>query len=133
MEREQTGDDSVKIYKSPFHRMYFSALLIISSISAFAATIIINKNLIHDFNLERDSGNDKIAVLKFENFTGDEKLINLGDIAANWIVHGITENSVAQVISPKVVNDYTSIIKSQAGSLTDVKSLLKTYFKPGIV
>ena len=133
MESDQTGDDSLKIYKSPFHRMYFSGLLIISSISAFSAAIIINKNLINDFNLERDNSNDKIAVLKFENFTGDENLIALGDIAANWIVHGITENSVAQVISPKVVNDYTSIIKSQAGSLTDVKSLLKTYFKPSKV
>jgi len=133
MEREQTGDDAVKLYKSPFHRMYFSALLIISSISAFSAAIIINKNLIHDFNLERDNSNDKIAVLKFENFTGDDKLIAIGDIAANWIVHGITEHSVAQVISPKVVNDYTSIIKSQAGALTDVKGLLKTYFKPSKV
>ncbi len=133
LEKRQTGDDTIKIYKSPFHKMYFSALIIISSLSAFSAVIIVNTNLISDIKLQEANGNDKIAVLKFEDFTGDEKLESIGDMAANWIVHGITENGLAQVISPKVVNDYTSIIKSQAGSVADAKNLVKTYFKPGKV
>jgi len=133
LEKEQTSDDSVKIYKSSFHKMYFSALIIIASISAFSAVVIINKNLMSDFKLREANSNDKIAVLQFENFTGDSKLDIIGDMAANWIVHGITENELAQVISPKVVSDYTSIIKSQAGMVADAKNLLKTYFKPGKV
>lgn len=133
LEKIQTGDDAVKIYKSPFHKMYFSALFIISSLSAFSTVIIVNTNLIRDIKLQEASSNDKIAVLKFEDFTGDENLNIIGDMAANWIVHGITENGVAQVISPKVVNDYASIIKSQAGTVADAKNLVKTYFKPGKV
>jgi TolB-like protein len=133
LEKEQTSDDSIKIYKSSFHKMYFSGLIIIASISAFSAVIIINKNLMSDFSLREASDNDKIAVLQFENFTGDPKQDVIGDMAANWIVHGITENELAQVISPKVVSDYTSIIKSQAGMVADAKNLLKTYFKPGKV
>ena len=132
LEKSQTGDDTIKIYKSPFHRMYFSALIIISAISAFSAAVIINTNLIHDFDLEEVNSNDKIAVLDFENLTGDDNLKIVGEIAANWIVHGITENEVAQVITPKVVNDYKSIIKSQASSV-NINNLLKTYFKPGKV
>jgi len=131
LEKSQTGDDAVKIYKSPFHKMYFSALIIISSISALSAVVIVNTNLISDFKLTETNDNDKIAVLKFEDFTGDKKLDAIGDIAANWIIHGITENGIAQVISPKVVNEYASIIKSQAGTFANSKDLLKTYFKPG--
>jgi len=132
LEKSQTGDDSIKIYKSPFHRMYFSALIVISAISAFSAVIIINTNLISGFDLQEVNSQDKIAVLDFENLTGDNNLKIVGEIAANWIVHGITENEVAQVITPKVVNDYKSIIKSQASSV-DINNLLKTYFKPGKV
>lgn len=131
MEKIQTSSGSNKFYKSSFHKMYFSSLVIISSISAFSVLVIINTNLINDIKLEKENSNDKIAVLKFEDFTGDEKFEAIGEIAANWIVHGITENGIAQVISPKVVNEYTSIIKSQAGTMTNAKDLLKTYFKPG--
>lgn len=140
LEKSQTGDDSIKIYKSPFHKMYFSGLIIISAISAFSAVMIINTNFTNRFNLQEAKSNDKIAVLNFDNFTTNPNLTDIGAMAANWIVHGITENGVAQVISPKVVNDYTSIIKSQSGVLNtksnkneDAKNLLKTYFKPSKV
>lgn len=130
MENNQTNSTN-KLYKSSFHKMYFSGLIVVSVIAAFSVVFIINTNLINDIKLEKENSNDKIAVLKFEDFTNDEKFDAIGEIAANWIVHGITENGIAQVISPKVVNEYTSIIKSQAGTLANAKDLLKTYFKPG--
>ena len=130
MEVSQTGDDSNKLYKSSFQRMYFSVLAIISLIATISAILIINTNLTSGFKLEKLETNDKIAVQIFTNNTGDEKLDYVGEIAANWIIHGITENELAQVISPKVVNDYTSIMKSQAGTV-DPKKFLQTYFKPG--
>lgn len=133
LEKIQNNGDSINIYKSPFHKMYFSALIIITSISAFSAVVIINTNLVSDYKLQEANSNDKIAVLEFENFTGDNNLDVIGEMAANWLVHGITENKVGQVISPKVVNDYTNIIKSQANLIPDTKELLKTYFKPGKV
>ena len=61
--------------------------------------------------MEKMESNNKIAVLEFENTTTNEKLNNVGKIASNWIIHGITENQLGQVISPKLVNDYTSYFK----------------------
>ena len=51
-------------------------------------------------------------------------------IFAAW--NSITEKEVGQVISPKLVNEYASIVKSQAGAV-DLTNLLKNYFKPGKV
>ncbi len=133
LESPQTKNNSITFYKSPFHKMYFSALFVIITICTVSAGLIINSNLLSSFNFPEANSNNKIAVLKFEDYTGDKELEVIGDMASSWIVHGITENTVAQVISPKVVNDYTSIIKSQAGEVTDVKNLIKTYFKPGKV
>ncbi len=133
LEPPQTKSESIVFYKSPFHKMYFSALFVIIIICTISAGFIINSNLLSSFNFPEANSNDKIAVLKFEDYTGDKELEVIGDMASSWIVHGITENTVAQVISPKVVNDYTSIIKSQAGAVADVKNLIKTYFKPGKV
>jgi tetratricopeptide (TPR) repeat protein len=132
MEARQTGDDLNTFYKSSFQKMYFSGLVTISVICAFSVVLIINTNLSKNFELEEIKGNDKIAVQVFTNNTGDKNLDFVGEIAANWIIHGITENELAQVISPKVVNDYTSIIKSQA-SVVNNENLLKTYFKPSKV
>jgi hypothetical protein len=130
MEISQTGDDASKLYKSGFQKMYYSGLVVISVISTFSVVLIINTNLSGGFKLEKVEGNNKIAVQVFANNTGDDKLDYVGEIAANWIIHGITENELAQVISPKVVNDYTGMMKSQASTL-DSKTFLKTYFKPG--
>jgi len=131
LETLQPENDSLNINKSAFHKMYISSLVFISLISAFSVLVIFNTNLEGEFKLQNAISNNKIAVLKFDDFTGDSKLEAIGDMAANWIIHGITENEIAQVISPKVVSDYTNIIKSQAGTLPNAKELLKTYFKPG--
>ena len=130
LEKSQTGDDAITIYKSPFHRMYFSGLMIISLVSAFSVVFIINTNLTGGFKLEEIEANNKIAVQVFTNNTGDDKLDYIGEIASNWIIHGITKNELAQVITPQVVSDYTGMMKSQAATL-DSKTFLKTYFKPG--
>ena len=130
LELKHTGDDSIKFYKSGFQKMYFSGLLVISLISAFSVVLIINTNLTDSFKFEEVESNNKIAVQVFINNTGDDKLDYVGEIAANWIIHGITENELAKVITPQTIKDYSSIIKSQVGAV-DPKNLLKTYFKPG--
>ena len=112
------------VKKTPKKRLiYFVALSLI-----LAALFMILK-LTNAFSLEKIETNNKIAVLEFENTTSNEKLNNVGKIASNWIIHGITENQLGQVISPKLVNDYTTILKSEAGP-TDLNNLLKNYFKP---
>jgi len=131
-EIQQTEDPTTPYNKSAFQKMYFSSLFVVGLLSGVAITLILKNNFGENFSLEELKSNDKIAVLDFENTTGDEKLNNVGKIAANWIIHGITENEVGQAISSKLVNDYTSVIKSQAGSI-DLNSLLKNYLKPGKV
>ena len=131
-EIQQTEDPTTPYNKSAFQKMYFSSLFVVGLLSGIATTLIIKNNFGKNFLLEELKRNDKIAVLDFENTTGDEKLDNVGKIAANWIIHGITENEVGQAISSKIVSDYTSVIKSQAGSI-DLNSLLKNYLKPGKV
>ncbi len=129
LEKEMTDDPTTPYNKSSFQKKYFSALAIISTMSIFSIGLIINNNFNNNFKLKKFNNNDKIAVLEFENNTGDKSLDIIGKMTANWITHGITENKIAQVISPKIVNDYTNVIKSQSTKV-DINSLLKTYFKP---
>jgi len=131
-EIQQTEDPTTPYNKSAFQKMYFSSLFFIGILSGIAITFIIKNNFGKDFSLDKINSNDKIAVLEFTNNTNDEELDIIGKITANWIIHGITEKEVGQVISPKLVNDYASVVKSQAGAV-DLTNLLKNYFKPGKV
>ena len=92
--------------------------------------LIINNSFVQSSSLPDFKKSDKIAVLKFENNTFDKKLDIVGKMTADWIIHGITENTDEKVISPKVVTDYTNIVKAEA-STVDNLSFLKNYFKPG--
>jgi len=129
-EIQQTEDPTTPYNKSAFQKMYFSSLFVVGLLSGIAITLIIKNNFGNNFSLEKIQSNNKIAVLGFKNTTGDKKLDNVGDIVASYISHGITEKEVGQVISPKVINDYSSIIKSQAG-VVDLNNILNNYFKPG--
>jgi hypothetical protein len=130
-EIQQTEDPNTPYNKSAFQKMYFSSLFVVGIISGISIILIAKKNFSNNLSLEKNE-NNKIAVLEFENTTGNEKLNNVGKIASNWIIHGITENQIAQVISPKLVNDYTSILKSNIPA-TDLNELIKNYFNPGKV
>jgi len=129
-EIQQTEDPNTPYNKSAFQKMYFSSLLVVGLLSGVAITLIIKNNFGDNFSLTKMQGNDRIAVLEFTNNTNDEKLNIIGKITANWIIHGITEKEVGQVITPKLVDDYANIVKSQAGAI-DINNLLKSYFKPG--
>ena len=124
---EQIVPKKRTIKKTPKKRLvYFVAL------SLIVAAIFITLKLTNAFSSEKIESNDKIAVLEFENTTENENLNAVGKITANWIIHGITENQLGQVISPKLVNDYKTILKSEAGPIS-LNNLLKNYFKPGKV
>lgn len=109
--------------KKPKKRLaYYVAL------SLILVAILAVLKLTNVFSTNEIDGNNKIAVLEFENTTENENLNNVGKITSNWIIHGITKNQLGQVISPKLVNDYTNILKSKKGS-ADLNSVLKNYFK----
>lgn len=115
------------VKRTPSKRLIYFIGLCLILVIAFIALKFSNV-----FSSEEIESNDKIAVLEFENTTENENLNNVGKITSNWIIHGITENQLGQVISPKLVNDYTSILKSEAGAL-DLNKFIKNYFKPGKV
>ena len=101
-------DEKEEKKKASFRKMYFSALGIITSLCVITVFLIVNKN----FSLENKEilpkivKSDKIAVLKFGNNTGDPQYDIVSKMASDWIIHGITENQVAQVITQDLVDEY---------------------------
>ena len=116
------------IDKSIFHRMYFSVLALVSMFVAVVVVFIIQNNFTTN-NLPGFGDDKKIAVLRFGNNTGDPSLDVISEMTTDWIVHGITEKQIAQVISPEIVDDYTNILKASMATFVD-KNVLKDYFKP---
>lgn len=119
-----------KFVKSSFQKTYFSVLTVISVIFISVVLILINNNFIRSLSFDKIDASDKIAVEVFGNNTGDSKNDIIGKMAADWIIHGISENNIGQVISQKIIDDYTNIVVSTI-SPSKSKNLLKEYFKPG--
>ncbi len=129
-EEDDTSEELMD--KSKFRQIYFTFLGIILFLSGLSVVIIINNSfsITNEFSLPKLVSNDKIAVLKFTNNTGDEKLNIIGNMTEDWIGHGITENNAGQIISQNIVKDYTEVIKTQNLNLSD-NEILNKYLKPG--
>ncbi|MBT8317824.1 MAG: tetratricopeptide repeat protein [Lutibacter sp.] len=127
----------VELKNSPFHKMYFYILGIISVLSFLSALLIIQNNFstpkISDKEESINNLNDKIAVLRFGNNTGDEKYDIIGKMTSDWIIHGISENNVGQVISPEIIDNYLLQINNASDSSApiDNKSVINEYFNAG--
>ncbi|MCW5517331.1 hypothetical protein [Muriicola sp. Z0-33] len=118
-----------KFTKSAFQKTYFSFLSIISIIAVGISVIIVRKNFVTQIDLREVQAEDKIAVLKFDNNTGDEKYDIAGKMAVDWIIHGITQNKVGQVISPEVIADYSTLYSASLGPSSE-NDLVTDYLKP---
>lgn len=124
-------DEREEKKKKAFRKMYFSSLGIITSICVIAVILIVNKNF-HKENtdsLPKIVKSDKIAVLKFGNNTGDPQYDIVSKMASDWIIHGITENHVAQVITQDLVDEYKAILKGK-NIEKDETTIVKEYLKP---
>jgi len=130
LEKEAVVLDEFELKKkASFKKMYFSSLSVIAVINLVVVFLIINKNFANTVALPSVSQSDKIAVLKFGNNTGDSAYDIVSKMAADWIMHGITENKAGQVISNEVVDEYASALKIK-NNLGDVKAVVKKYLKP---
>jgi len=129
-EEDDTSEELMD--KSKFRQIYFTFLGIILFLSGLSVVIIINNSfsLSDEFSLPKLVSNDKIAVLKFTNNTGDEKLNPIGNMAEYWIGHGITENNAGQIITQDIVKSYSDVIKTQKINLTP-NEILNKYLNPG--
>ena len=122
--------------KTPFQRYYFLSIFIISSLVSLILFFVIRNNFFKNNNIDTArpiqldlKSSDKIGVLKFGNNTGKDSLDIVGKMAADWIIHGITQKNLAQVVSPQIVEDYTNIIKASLSN-ADKANVLQDYFKP---
>lgn len=118
-----------KFIRSPFQKVYFYFLTIISIIALGITLVVVKRNFVKENYVLDIKVGDKIAVLKFDNNTGDEKYDIAGKMAVDWIIHGITQNKVAQVISPEIIDDYSKILKASMVS-TGETSFVTDYLKP---
>ncbi len=122
-------------FRSGFHKMYFTFLLIISTFSLFSATLIVRANFIKKPDLDvadmavKPAVGNKIALLKFDNNTMNDSLDVIGKMAVDWIMHGITQNKVGQVISPKIIEDYTKVLRASTVSGGE-NTVVIDYLKP---
>ena len=118
-----------KFIRSPFQKMYFTFLTFVSIIALGVTLVVAKKNIVEGSPVLAIKTSDKIAVLKFDNNTGDEKYDIAGKMAVDWIIHGITQNKVGQVISPEIVDDYSDILKASMFP-TGEDNFVMDYLKP---
>ncbi|NNC34181.1 MAG: hypothetical protein HKO09_04860 [Croceitalea sp.] len=121
-----------KFKSSRFQKLYFVFLGVISLATMGIVTLVIGNKFKSQTQLPVFVESNKIAVLNFDNNTGNANNDVIGKMATDWVLHGITQNKVGQVISPKVVDDYTSIMKASVVP-SGKNDILKQYLKPSKV
>ncbi|WP_157417830.1 hypothetical protein [Aequorivita capsosiphonis] len=117
--------------KAAFKKIYFTFWGIITSICVLTVFFIVDKNFSQENNeaIAKIESNDKIAVLRFGNNTGDPKYNIVSKMASDWIIHGITENQVAQVITQDLIDEYKINLKGTATE-DDERAVVKQYLNP---
>lgn len=124
-----TEDIEKPLIKRSFRKYYIIASLFITTLCLFAIFFIVNINFLNNTVAIKYSATDRIAVLKFGNNTGDQNYDDVGKMASDWIMHGITENKLGQVISPDVITQYNSMF-SEGTSEDSEGNFIKEYLKP---
>ncbi len=112
-----------------FQTYYFVSLGFISFIVGSMVVFVYDNKFKDDYAVKEIEPEDKIAVLKFGNKTGLEKMDPIGDMAADWIIHGISQYQVAKVISPDTYEEYKGLYKASLFPLKGKKTL-REYFNP---
>lgn len=132
--KREAVSKSGKPKRSKFEKTYFSALTVITMLSVLAATVVFNNNFRNDEvavnNLNYSSTGNKIAVLDFHNNTGQQEMDIVGPMAADWILHGITENQIAEVVTSEVVQSYLGAMDMEDNADSELEVLM-TVIKPG--
>lgn len=131
LEIDEVASDSLDIcpIQSDFKRYYLVVSIVITTLCAFASFLIIRKNFFKGETVAVYSETDRIAVLRFGNNTGNASYDDVGKMASDWILHGITENKLGQVISPDVIKQYNTMFLSNTNPKSDGE-VIKEYLKP---
>jgi TolB-like protein len=130
LQTEVDDDDPDKpSIKRSFKKYYIIASVFITTLCAFAAFFIVDINFLRNSPSITYSDTERIAILKFGNNTGDPKYDDVGKMASDWIMHGITKNKLGQVISPDVIIQYNTMF-NDGTTPNDEGNLVKKYLKP---
>lgn len=122
--------EEIQLSNRDFHKAYFSGLGVISVICAIAIFLIVQHNFANEPQILKRVESDKIAVLNFGNNTGDAKYDVVSTMASDWVIHGITENHLGQVISQDVISQYNNMIKGNK-EMENENFIIQSYLKPG--
>ena len=106
-----------------FQTYYFMSLGIISFMIGSLVVFVYLFKFGDEVSTEEIELQDKIAVLKFGNKTGDENFDLIGDMAADWIIHGISQYQIAQVITPDTYEEFTKIFNASIAPIKEKKTL----------
>jgi len=129
--KSEEDDSTLELLnKRKFRQMFFTSIGIILFVAGLSVMVIFNNTFSDKLKLPEFTSNDKISVLTFTNFTLDSKLDIIGEMAANWIMDGITENNAGQIISQQIVKEYSNVIKTQNKNFTS-NDILNNFFSPG--
>jgi len=112
-----------------FQTYYFIALGFISFVVGSLVVFVYNNKFNEVVVVDDIEFQDKIAVLKFGNKTGREDMEPIGDMAADWITHGISQNQIAQVIASDTYEEFSSLYKASLVPI-EGKKTLREYFNP---
>jgi tetratricopeptide (TPR) repeat protein len=118
--------------KSGFYKMYFTVLSVVTGLCIVVAAFIVENNFLKGTSLPKHESTDKIAILKFGNNTGDKANDIIGKMTSDWIMHGITQYQLGQVVSPEILSDYLGILEKPDAD-EENKEVLNKYFKPAKV
>lgn len=126
-EATSSGSRNTKLWT--FKRLYFLFLMGTGVICLAAASFIFTKNLSSQKPLPEASGQDKLAVLPFDNYTGSGEYDLIGNMTVDWLIHGITRNKLAQVISPEIIREYSAALQAKMVPIAD-NGWINEYLKP---
>ncbi|MGI9548180.1 MAG: tetratricopeptide repeat protein, partial [Flavobacteriaceae bacterium] len=119
-----------KFKKSSFQKIYFSSLSIIGIIAIGVTLVVIDKKFVRNVSLLEMTSGDKIAVLEFDNDTGNKKFDINGKMASDWIIHGISQNKLGQVISREIIDEYSKILRASILAPDEKNTSVTDYLKP---
>ncbi len=127
IETEQELSD-IRIFK----KYFYVGVSILATISCISIYFIV----VNSFGFSQKNTNlattikptDKIAVMNFDNNTGNGEYDVISEMAADWIIQGITENDLGKVVSTSVIDSYRSYYdkpQEQMGDVEFVQDIIK--------
>lgn len=105
---------------SNFNRLWPVGLLLLAVIF-----YLVQKEFTSNAPSNKTNSGDQIAVLEFVNNTMDPNYDIAGKMAVDWILHGITQYKVGQVISPEIIKNYSKELQKAS-----VVPILNDHFNP---